>query len=130
MSGSAGSAGTASAAPAAKFSDVYAMLFPRTTNAHCDMCHGLPPFDQSNGNLSTGMDPASTYAALVGKASTSSMCVGRVYVVPGHPEQSLLLQKVSPTPPCGLRMPNGGAALSDAQTEMIRSWIAGGALDD
>jgi hypothetical protein len=126
----AGSAGINAAAPAATFSDVYAMLFPRTTNAHCDMCHGLPPFDQSNGNLFTGMDRASTYAALVGKPSTSSMCGGRVFVVAGHPEQSLLLQKVMASPPCGLRMPNGGAALSDTQTEMIRSWIAGGALDD
>jgi hypothetical protein len=126
----AGTAGMNAAAPAATFSDVYAMLFPRTTNAHCDMCHGLPPFDQSNGNLSTGMDRASTYAALVGKPSTSSMCGGRVFVVAGHPEQSLLLQKVMAGPPCGLRMPNGGAALSEAQTEMIRSWIAAGALDD
>ena len=113
----AGSAGMSAAAPAATFGDVYAMLFPRMTNAHCDMCHGLPPFDQSNGNLSTGMDRASTYAALVGKASTSSMCSGLVYVVAGHPEQSLLLQKVMPNPPCGLRMPNGGAPLSDTQTE-------------
>ena len=129
--GSAGSAASmSSGAPAATFGDVYAMLFPRTTNAHCDMCHGLPPFDQSNGNLSTGMDRASTYAALVGKPSTSSMCGGRTIVVAGHPEQSLLLQKVLPNPPCGLRMPNGGAALSDTQTEMIRSWIAAGALDN
>lgn len=138
--GAAGSAGSGTtstgttagnaASPAAKFSDVYAMLFPRMTNAHCDMCHGLPPFDQSNGNLSTGMDRASTYAALVGKTSTSSMCAGRTYVVAGKPEQSLLLQKLLPDPPCGLRMPNGGAALSEAQTDMIRSWIAAGALDD
>ena len=123
-------AGAGGAGPAATFTDIYAMLFPRTTNAHCDMCHGLPPFDQSNGNLSTGMDRASTYAALVGKASGSSMCAGRVLVVAGHPEQSLLLQKVLPDPPCGLRMPNGGAALSETQTQAIRSWIAAGALDD
>lgn len=123
-------AGAAAAAPAAHFSDIYTMLFPRVTNAHCDMCHGLPGFDQSNGNLSTGMDKASTYQALVGKPSASSKCAGRVQVVPGHPEQSLLLQKVMPNPPCGLRMPNGGAPLSDAQVEMIRSWIAAGAHDD
>lgn len=127
--GSSAQAG-APATKAATFSDIYAMLFPRMTNAHCDMCHGLPAFDRSNGNLSTGMDKASTYLALVSKASTSSMCSGRVLVVPGQPDMSLLLQKVMPNPPCGLRMPNGGAALSDAQIEMIRSWIAAGAHDD
>lgn len=127
----AGTGGGASLqAPAATFTQVYQMLFPRTTNAHCDMCHGLPPFDQSNGNLTTGMDRASTRAALVGKASGSSMCSGRVLVVPGQPESSLLLQKVRPNPPCGLRMPIGGATLTDAQVELIRSWIAAGALDD
>jgi hypothetical protein len=129
--GSAAQAGSTAPAPkAATFTEIYDMLFPRVTNAHCDMCHGLPAFDRSNGNLSTGMDKASTYAALASKASTSSMCNGRMFVVPGQPEMSLLLQKVLPNPPCGLRMPNGGAALSDAQIEMIRSWIAAGAHDD
>jgi hypothetical protein len=125
---SAGAAG--SAAPAAAFSAIYAMIFPRTSNAHCDMCHGLPAFDQSNGNLSTGMDKDSTYNALVGKKSTSSMCANRILVDPGKPETSLLLQKVMPNPPCGLRMPNGGAPLTDPQIEMIRSWIAAGAKND
>jgi hypothetical protein len=106
------------------------MIFPRTSNAHCDMCHGLPAFDASNGNLSTGMDKTSTYAALAGKTSTSSKCGGRAFVVAGHPEMSLLLQKLTPAPPCGLRMPNGGAPLSDVQIEMIRSWITAGAQNN
>lgn len=114
----------------ATFTSIYEMLFPRVTNAHCDMCHGLPAFDASNGNWSTGMDKASTYKALMGKTSTSSMCMNRPFVVPGQPDMSLLLQKVKPNPPCGLRMPNGGAPLSDGQIEMIRSWIAAGARDD
>jgi hypothetical protein len=126
---SAGAAG-GSAAPGAAFSAIYAMIFPRNSNAHCDMCHGLPAFDQSNGNLSTGMDKDSTYNALVGKKSMSSMCANKIIVDPGKPETSLLLQKVMPNPPCGLRMPNGGAPLSDAQIEMIRSWIAAGAKND
>jgi hypothetical protein len=132
--GSSASAGSAAPAPPpappATFTEVYAMVFPRTTNAHCDMCHGLPPFEQSNGNFSTGFDRASTYASLVGKSSTSGACQGRVFVVPGKPEESLLLQKVLPDPPCGLRMPNGGAPLTDAQNELIRSWITAGALDN
>ena len=51
-------------------------------------------------------------------------------VVPGHPEQSLFYTKLTATPPCGARMPFGGGALPDAQIEMVRSWIAAGALDD
>ena len=128
-SAAAGAAG-GSSAPAASFSAIYEMIFPRTTNAHCDMCHGLPAFDASNGNLSTGMDKASTYMALVDKKSTSSKCMNMPLVVPGKPEMSLLLQKVMPNPSCGLRMPNGGAPLSDPQIEMIRSWIAAGAKND
>jgi hypothetical protein len=131
-----GSAGTGagvaggSSAPAATFTQIYDMIFPRTTNAHCDMCHGLPAFDASNGNLATGMDKTSTYNALVGKTSMGSMCLGKQLVVAGQPDMSLLLQKVKPNPPCGIRMPNGGMPLSDAQIEMIRSWIAAGAKND
>src|SRR4051794_30338407 len=109
--------------PAGTFTQVYEMIFPRVTNAHCDMCHGLPPYDLSNGNLSTGMDKASTYAALVGKSSTSSLCKDKLLVDPGKPASSLLLQKLLPNPPCGLRMPNGRAGLSDVQIELVRSWI-------
>jgi hypothetical protein len=125
-----GVAGSSAQPAAATFTEIYQMLFPRITNAHCDMCHGLPPFDLSNGNFSTGTDRASTYASLVGKSSSSSLCKGKLFVDPKHPESSLLLQKLLPNPPCGLRMPNGGANLSDAQVEMVRSWIAAGAADD
>ena len=127
-----GSAGCwcADPASAATFTQVYEMLFPRTTNAHCDMCHGLPPYDISNGNLSTGMDKASTYAALVGKMSTPASVRVAPLVVPGQPEESMLLQKLSDPPPCGDRMPVGGMALSQEQIEMIRSWIAAGASDE
>ena len=131
----AGSAGSGTGVPAlsataATFTEIYTMFFPRTTNAHCDMCHGLPPYDLSNGNFTTGFDKQSTYDATVGKTSTSSLCMGRSFVVPGKPEESLLLQKLLPDPPCGIRMPNGGMALSDTQIEMFRSWIADGAKDN
>jgi hypothetical protein len=53
--------------------------------------------------------------------------MGKTLVVAGHPEMSLLFLKLSPNPPCGSRMPLGGTAFTDAQLEMIRSWIAAGA---
>lgn len=132
----AGSALTASpeaAVPApvgAKFSEIYPMLFPSLTNPRCDACHAMPASEISNGKLHTGMDQATAYAALVGKMSISRKCMGRMIVAPGQPEMSLLLQKLGPNPPCGVRMPLGGAPLSDAQLELVRSWIAGGAQNN
>ena len=48
-------------------------------------------------------------------------------VVSGHPESSLLLAKVVGDKPA---MPLTGAALTSAEIELIRSWIAAGATDD
>jgi hypothetical protein len=124
-----GAAGSA-AAPAATFTQIYAMMFPMATNARCDACHSMPANDIANGNLEMGKTQLSAYTALVGRSSTSSRCMAQPLVVPNHPEMSLLFQKLSPTPPCGSRMPLGGAAFNDAQMEMIRSWIAAGAAND
>jgi hypothetical protein len=77
-----------------------------------------------------GMDRASAYAALVGKTSKSSKCMGMPLVMPNQPDMSLLLHKVSANPACGNRMPIGGKPLSDAQLGMIRGWILAGAKDD
>jgi hypothetical protein len=121
------------AAPAitgAKFSEIYPLIFPSATNPRCDTCHAMPASDVSNGKLHMGMDRATAYAALVGKTSTSRRCMGKPIVVPGQPEMSLLFQKLGPTPPCGSRMPIGGAPLSDANMELVRSWIAAGAQND
>ena len=123
-------AGASLAAPAAKFSEIYPLIFPSTTNARCSFCHSMPAIDSIDGKLSTGADQAAAYAALVGQTSTSSKCGGRVLVVPGQPDMSLLLQKLGESPPCGSRMPVGGMPLSDVQLEMIRSWIAAGAMND
>ncbi len=132
--GSTGAPGSTSpdAAPAAPatFTAIYAMLYPSNTNARCNVCHGMPPNNISNGNLAVGSDKATAHAALVGKVSTSSNCKGRPLVVAGDPGASLLLDKLSENPPCGSRMPLGGNLLTDDQREMVRSWIAAGAKDD
>lgn len=128
--GMAGAGMAGNAAPAAKFSEIYAMMFPMATNARCDACHSMPANDIANGNLEMGKTPASAYMALVGQTSKSSRCMSKTLVVPGQPEMSLLYQKLSAAPPCGSRMPLGGTGFSDAQLEMIRSWIAAGAKND
>lgn len=117
-------------APPGKFSEIYAMAFPSTTDPRCDFCHSMPPSDVGNGKLHMGMDQATAYTALVGKVSVSAFCMGRTLVDPGHPETSLFYLKLSPSPPCGVRMPNGGKPFTDVQLEMVRSWIAAGAMND
>ena len=117
-------------APPGTFSEIYDTLFPPTTPARCDFCHSMPASDVSNGNLSTGTDRAAAYAALVDQKSTSSRCAGKPLVVPFHSEQSLLLDKLMAKPSCGDRMPLGGMQLSDAELEVVRSWIDAGAMND
>jgi len=117
---------------AAKFSDIYAQIFPAMTPAKCNFCHSQPASQVSNGKLHTGAegDIESAYAALVGQTSSSKDCSGKALVVPGKPEESLFYTKLTASPPCGARMPFGGGALPDTQIEMVRSWIAAGAKDD
>jgi len=69
-----------------------------------------------------------THAALVG-APADGACggAGRVRVVPGAPDDSLLWSKLaSRTPPCGEPMPIA-SSLPDAMLEQIRLWIELGA---
>ena len=123
-------AGSAPKDPPATFTQVYDMLFPMTTNARCVACHSMPANDIANGNLQMGSDKATAYAALMGHASTSSRCMNRPLVVPKDPAASLLVQKMSATPPCGSRMPLGGNMLSEAQLAVLRGWVEAGARDD
>ena len=113
-----------------KFSDIYAMAFPTTTNARCDFCHSMPANEVGNGKLHMGSNKDMAYAALVGQVSISGRCMGRPLVVAGQPDQSLLLLKLSPNPPCGNRMPLGGTPFTDVQLQMVRGWIAAGAPND
>jgi hypothetical protein len=117
---------------AAKFSEIYAQVFPAKSAAKCNFCHSQPTSQVSNGKLHTGAegDVEAAYAALVGATSSSRDCSGKSLVVPGKPEESLFYTKLTAAPPCGARMPFGGGALPDAQIEMVRSWIAAGANDD
>ncbi|MDB4988718.1 MAG: hypothetical protein JWN04_3896 [Myxococcaceae bacterium] len=126
----AGLAVQSDAGHAATFTQIYAALFPELTNARCNFCHSMRASDTSNGKLSVGTTQAAAYVALVGPSSSSTECSGMPLVVPGDPEASLLLLKLIEPPPCGSRMPLGGAALSEAQLEQVRSWIAAGAKND
>jgi hypothetical protein len=51
-------------------------------------------------------------------------------VVPGQPDDSFLLVKLTAPDPPGDRMPLGRPALQQCDLDAIRTWITGGALDD
>jgi hypothetical protein len=62
---------------------------------------------------------------------TNCKDTGMMRVVPSNPDASLLYNKLrgDMPPPCGNRMPPGGA-LCSATLEAIRMWIASGAANN
>jgi hypothetical protein len=79
----------------------------------CLGCHG------GTNNLSVGTVADLLRGGLHGPA-----------IVRGNSSESLLIQKVSATPPFGDRMPFGGKPLADSTIQVIRDWIDQGALDN
>lgn len=51
-------------------------------------------------------------------------------IIPGKADSSLLIQKLSPNPPFGSRMPLRGPYLSDSLVNVIKLWINQGAKDN
>lgn len=66
---------------------------------------------------------ANAYSNLVGKTSN---CSGKVYVVANNVSASYLIEKISTTPTCGVRMPQTNTTYFDSnasQLETIKNWI-------
>ena len=51
-------------------------------------------------------------------------------IIPGNGAGSTLVKKISPGPPFGSRMPQGGPFMLEASIATIRTWIDQGALDN
>jgi hypothetical protein len=51
-------------------------------------------------------------------------------VIPGNSAASILVQKISPTPPFGSRMPLNSTPVSDNAQATIKKWIDEGAKDN
>jgi hypothetical protein len=51
-------------------------------------------------------------------------------VTPGKADNSLIIRKLSSTPPFGDRMPQGGPYLPDNTVQVIKDWINQGAKDN
>jgi hypothetical protein len=104
-----------------------------------ELCHG-----SGQGGLSMD-DRADAYASLVGVSAAGPSCMasGKMRVQPFMPDASLLLEKMSqPMPSCGDMMPIGAklapncivddpsACNTAEELQLVRDWIAAGALDD
>ena len=72
------------------------------------------------------LDAANSYAMIVGVPSNE--VPGLMRINPGNPDASYLVQKIQGTAAVGVRMPaNGPPYLTQAQIDLIRSWVAAGA---
>lgn len=61
----------------------------------------------------------------------SMQAPSKMRVVPGDPDASYLFEKITNNKPTvGKRMPPNSDPLPDEEIEMIREWIAGGALNN
>jgi hypothetical protein len=125
-----GAAGAAGGAPAGKLSFAND-VFPKVIRSKCSACHNDAP---SFGGLAFFPGGAEfAYANLVGVPSGDKpeyQCAGSGLnrVQPGEPEKSLIYLKLT-LPPCGGKMPPPAfGTTTPEQQELVRQWIADGAL--
>lgn len=92
-------------------------------------CQGAQCHDASQPASGLNLTAGAAYAALVGVASTEAPCTAYKRVAPGQPDQSYLIFKLQGSGAClsGSRMPKAMPALSPAQLQLFRDWIANGA---
>lgn len=95
-----------------------------TANCTSAQCHDANQ-PQQGLNLTAG----AAYGALVNVNSTQATCSSYKLVLPGQPDQSYLIFKLAGSGACftGSQMPKGAPALSAAQLQLFRDWIANGA---
>jgi polyvinyl alcohol dehydrogenase (cytochrome) len=114
------------------FSAIYRDILVGTGCTGTGLCHG------GGGGKLDMHDQASAYMNLVGVAAmgtnpdnSGNNCAdsGLQRVVAGDPDNSLLIQKVEGSQPCGTAMPPGGK-LSDENIGRLRAWVENGAKDD
>ncbi len=112
-------------------SSIQAQIFTNSDSSGrraCASCHTDAGRTPSAGlNLRDGV----AFASLVGRPSARK--AGAIFVVPGDPDASYLIQKLEAgrSDIVGSRMPLGGPPyLTDGQLLVLRRWIALGAKND
>ncbi|QSQ17043.1 hypothetical protein [Myxococcus landrumensis] len=115
--------------PPATFTQIYTTLIA----ARCMPCHTTPGGIGVVQGMLDMTTQAAAYVNLVNVPTAGSGCAGvGIRVVPGQPAMSILYQKVNlvDPAPCGAKMPLGGIPLTQAEVDMIASWISAGALNN
>lgn len=108
-------------------------IYGDTIATKCAPCHTTANGD---GVLSGKLDMtsrAAAYANLVGQPAAGDACAGKgTRVAPGSAKDSVFYLKLSPgdAPPCGEKMPLGGAPLDSEESDGIAAWINAGAPND
>ena len=99
------------------FNSIQANVFDQV----CEHCHS-----GANAPVGLRLDAANSYANLVGVPSGERPNLRRV--APGDANNSYIIQKLEGTAGIGERMPAGLPALPQSDINVIRQWIANGAL--
>jgi hypothetical protein len=97
-------------------------VFPIFMATGCPECHDA---DSPSADLVL----ASAGAAYENLVDVAASCAPtRMYVAPGNPGTSYLINKLTGAAPlCGMRMPRNRTPLTNAQIDIVRAWIMGGA---
>jgi len=91
----------------------------------CKNCH-----DSSEASH-VGIDFGGFDSGTLGALREGGGSTGRRIIVPGRPDQSAFIQKLTGKYPIGARMPkNGPPFLGDDEIELFSQWIREGALGD
>ena len=127
--GNTGGTSTPAAGTAAVSGTSFASVMAIFSMHKCLECHATAA---TGGGLVIPAGLAAAHAALVGAQSTAAgLCAGKIYVVAGRPDASLLYEKLAmPAPSCGARMPMGLTPLNATELATVQSWIAAGALNN
>jgi hypothetical protein len=123
---STGAADTTGGPGGVSFTEVFEqVLVPQSCTS--GYCHG-----GGAGGLDM-MDEATAYASLVDVPAVTPVCGLAMRVVPGAPDESITWLRARPAAlddePCAPKMPQGSSGLSEADAQLVKDWIAGGALE-
>jgi hypothetical protein len=121
---------SSSSGSAPTFTQVYADILGPQCGAVCHLAGG-PGVTIGMLDMSTQTNAFNNLVE-VNAMGAPNGCAGKgVRVVPGHPDESILAEKVDPTLfsslNCGVLMPQGGATLPESQIMEIENWITAGA---
>lgn len=116
---------------AAGVEPTFATIFERVLYPRCGIsCHGPNvPAQLALAHLDLSTPERASDALLRDNAAGGDSCAGEgPLVVPGRPDESLLVQKLEGTQDCGGSMP-GGSLLSVQSRDAIRAWVMSGASE-